>query len=106
MDGGSGSQTLAPKLNHLGIKTVYDMKLASPSDMRTRFSLVMEKMIRELNGTSCIDLEEITPPKKEIVCSRSFGIKVTALSDLEEAVCSGSLPQKAVKFGWLNNKLL
>ena len=52
MDGGSGSQTLAPKLNHLGIKTVYDMKLASPSDMRTRFSLVMEKMIRELNGTS------------------------------------------------------
>lgn len=77
---------LAPKLNYLGIKTVYDLKNASPVDMRQRFSVVMEKMIRELNGTSCIELEEITPPKKEIVCSRSFGVKVTALSDLEEAV--------------------
>lgn len=77
---------LAPKLNQYGIETVYDLKSASPTDMRRRFSVVMEKMIRELNGTSCIDLEEITPSKKEIVCSRSFGIKVTSLTDLEEAV--------------------
>lgn len=77
---------LAPKLNHHGIRTVFDLKSASPTDMRRKFSVVMEKMIRELNGTSCIDLEEVTPPKKEIVCSRSFGIKVTTLTDLEEAV--------------------
>jgi DNA polymerase V len=77
---------LAPKLNAIKIYTVHDLKQASPVDLRSRFSVVMEKMIRELNGTSCIDLEEVTPPKKEIVCSRSFGIKVTALSDLEEAV--------------------
>jgi len=77
---------LAPKLNKLGIKTVYDLKQSSTSDMRSRFSVVMEKMIRELNGTPCIELEEVRPPKKEIVCSRSFGIKVTSLTDLEEAV--------------------
>ncbi|PXW84914.1 DNA polymerase V [Nitrosomonas sp. Nm84] len=77
---------LAPKLNQLGIETVYDLKHASPTSMRSKFSVVMEKMIRELNGTSCIELEEVTPPKKEIVCSRSFGIKVTSLTDLEEAV--------------------
>ena len=54
--------------------------------MRSAFSVNMEKIVRELNGTACIDLEEITPPKKEIVCSRSFGIKVTDLTSLEEAV--------------------
>ena len=46
----------------------------------------MEKIIRELNGISCIALEEVTPPKKEIISSRSFGIKVTDLASLEEAV--------------------
>ena len=77
---------LAPKLNQYGIKTAYDLKHASLTTMRSKFSVVMEKMIRELNGTSCIDLEEVKPAKKEIVCSRSFGIKVTALTELEEAV--------------------
>ena len=77
---------LAPKLNDMNIFTVADLKQASITTMRSKFSVVMEKMIRELNGTSCISLEEVTPPKKEIVCSRSFGIKVTALTDLEEAV--------------------
>lgn len=77
---------LAPKLNDMNIFTVADLKQASISTMRSKFSVVMEKMIRELNGTSCIDLEEVTPPKKEIVCSRSFGVKVTSLTDLEEAV--------------------
>lgn len=46
----------------------------------------MEKIIRELNGVSCLELEEVTPLKKEIVCSRSFGVRVTQLSELEEAV--------------------
>jgi len=77
---------LAPKLNDMNIFTVTDLKQVSIITMRSKFSVVMEKMIRELNGTSCIDLEEVRPPKKEIVCSRSFGVKVTSLTDLEEAV--------------------
>ncbi len=31
-------------------------------------------------------LEEVAQPKKEIVCSRSFGVRVTQLSESEEAV--------------------
>ena len=54
--------------------------------MRNKFSVMMEKIIRELNGVSCIELEEVAQPKKEIVCSRSFGVRVTQLSELEEAV--------------------
>ena len=77
---------LAPKLNAMGIHTVMDLKKASPAGMRNRFSVVMEKIIRELNGMACIELEEVNSPKKEIVCSRSFGIKVTDLHSLEEAI--------------------
>ena len=77
---------LAPKLHSIKIRTVHDLKQASPTDLRNKFSVVMEKMIRELNGTACIELEEVSPAKKEIISSRSFGIKVTDLASLEEAV--------------------
>ncbi|WP_256206335.1 DinB/UmuC family translesion DNA polymerase [Nitrosomonas oligotropha] len=77
---------LAPKLHEIGIKTVWDLQTASPSQLRARFSVVMEKIIREINGTACIELEEINPPKKQIVSSRSFGIPVSDLASLEESV--------------------
>lgn len=77
---------LAPKLHEIGIKTVWDLRTASPSQLRARFSVVMEKIIREINGTTCIELEEINPPRKQIVSSRSFGIPVSDLASLEESV--------------------
>ena len=54
--------------------------------LRSRFSVLMEKTNRELNGTVCIEMEEITPPKKQIVSSRSFGVPVSDLQSLEESV--------------------
>jgi len=77
---------LAPQLNAMRIVTALDLKQASIPSMRSKFSVVMEKIIRELNGTPCIELEEVSPAKKEIVSSRSFGVKITDLSSLEEAV--------------------
>lgn len=77
---------LAPQLNELGIRTVLDLKRANPAVLCSRFSVVMEKIIRELNGTVCIDLEEISPPRKQIISSRSFGYPVADLPSLEEAI--------------------
>lgn len=82
---GIGRRLIA-KLHQKGIKTVLDLKRASPSGMRAHFSVVMEKIIRELNGIPCVELEEINPPRKQIVSSRSFGIPVSDLASLEEAV--------------------
>lgn len=79
---------LAPRLNKHGIKTVYDLKYANSKRLREDFSVVMEKTIREINGTHCIELEEISPPKKQIISSRSYGITVKDLTSLEESVSS------------------
>lgn len=54
--------------------------------MRSHFSVVMEKMAWEINSTSCIELEEMHQPKKQILSSRSFGIPVSDLANLEESV--------------------
>ncbi|EOW9219135.1 translesion error-prone DNA polymerase V subunit UmuC [Vibrio cholerae] len=78
---------LSKRLNALGITTALDLANASPRVIRDQFSVVLERTVRELNGESCIELEEIPPTKKQIVCSRSFGAKVTQFELLREAVC-------------------
>lgn len=78
---------LSKLLNALGITTALDLANASPRAIRDQFSVVLERTVRELNGESCIELEEIPPTKKQIVCSRSFGAKVTQFELLREAVC-------------------
>ena len=82
---GVGRQ-LAPKLQALGFNTVLDLKRANPERLRQQFSVVMEKTIRELNGTVCIEMEEISPPKKQILSSRSFGHAVRDYNSLAESI--------------------
>jgi len=77
---------LAPKLAALGYQSALDLKRASPEALRQQFSVVMEKTIRELNGTVCIELEEISPPKKQILSSRSFGHQVRDYNSLAESI--------------------
>ena len=77
---------LAPKLQALGFNTVLDLKLANPERLRQQFSVVMEKTIRELNGTVCIEMEEISPPKKQILNSRSFGYPVSDYNSLAQSI--------------------
>ena len=74
------------KLQALGFNTVLDLKRANPERLRQQFSVVMEKTIRELNGTVCIELEEISPPKQQILRSRSFGYPVRDYNSLAESI--------------------
>jgi DNA polymerase V len=78
---------LTKRLNALGIHSALELASAPPRAIREQFSVVLERTVRELNGESCIALEELAPTKKQIVCSRSFGTKVTELHQLKEAIC-------------------
>ena len=79
---------LSERLARMGINTVKDLRDAEPKTLRRRFSVVVERTVLELRGISCLDLEEVTPPKQEIISSRSFGKLVAELDDLEQAVAS------------------
>lgn len=74
------------KLNTLGINTVFDLATASPEYIKDQFSVVLQRTVLELSGVSCIKLEEIPQPKKQIVSSKSFGDKVSDLGSLCEAM--------------------
>lgn len=77
---------LAPKLQSLGYNTVLDLKRADANALRQQFSVVMQKTIHELNGIVCIEMEDMAPPKKQIVSSRSFGHAVYDFNSLSESI--------------------
>jgi DNA polymerase V len=81
---GIGSQ-FAARLNSLNILTGWDLANADPKYMRQHFNVNLERMIQELNGVSCFELEEIPPVKKQIYCTRSLGEKATTLDPILQA---------------------
>ncbi|MDQ1228417.1 DNA polymerase V, partial [Pantoea ananatis] len=83
---GVGSR-ISKKLNAMGITTALDLSRASPALIRKNFNVVLERTVRELNGESCISLEDAPPAKQQIVCSRSFGERVTDYDQMRQAIC-------------------
>ena len=77
---------IGAKLRAMGINTVQDLKDAPPSTMRVHFGVVLERTCNELRGISCLELEEVAPPRKEIVSSRSFGAMVMTAAELGESI--------------------
>jgi len=74
------------KLQSMGVNTVLDLACAEPREMQKKFSIVMARTLYELQGISCIEIEHTPSSKKQIVASRSFGGRVTELTDLKEAI--------------------
>jgi len=82
---GVGRQ-LTKQLSAVGIQSVLDLTRLDPAMVKRRWSIVLERTVRELQGTPCIELESAPHPKQEIACTRSFGHPVTALNHLAEAI--------------------
>lgn len=79
---------IAEKLHGMGIHTVQDLRRTSPKTIRAHFSVVMERTVTELQGTPCMDLEEVAPAKKQIISSKSFGTMVASQEELMEALAT------------------
>lgn len=77
---------LSLKLQGMGIVTALQLADTHLATLRKRFSVVLERTARELNGVPCIPWENAPSPKKQIMCSRSFGQPLQKLRDLEEGV--------------------
>ena len=72
----------------MGINTVLQLADTDIRFIRKHFSVVLERTVRELRGEPCLELEEFTPVKQEIICSRSFGERITDYEQMRQAICS------------------
>lgn len=79
---------ISKKLNSMGINTALDLAESSLWVIRKHFNVVLERTVRELRGEQCLELEEFSPTKQQIICSRSFGHRITQYSDMHQAICA------------------
>ena len=82
---GVGSR-LAKKLAVENVDTAWDLSRLPPEYIKQKFSIVLERTLRELNGEQCLEIEDIQPTKKQIMVSRSFAYKVNDLSMLHAII--------------------
>lgn len=108
---GIGRQ-ISRKLDYMGIRTAAQFADKKESWVRSHFNITTVRTWKELNGESCISIEEL-PQKKSICTSRSFaGEGICDKDVVEEAVANfavrcaeklrhqGSVCQGITVFAW------
>ena len=73
-------------LKQHGITTARQLSEADDQWIRTHMGIVGLRLVMELRGVSCLDLEHCPSPKQSLTCSRAFGTLITTLAEIEEAV--------------------
>ncbi len=73
-------------LRNYSIITAKDMRDSDELWIKRHLTIVGARIQAELRGISCFPLEETQPKKKEIICAKSFGRKVTSWTELGEAI--------------------
>ncbi len=82
---GIGSKYALFLQNH-GIRTAKALKDADEKWIRRFLTVVGERLVLELRGTSCLPLETHQAPKKMIIRAKSFGKEVTEFAEIAEAL--------------------
>ena len=97
----------ARTLGRMGIHTVLDFKNSDPQAVRRSMGVVGERLLRELNGIQCLELEEMPPDRKGVMASRSFGNAVESLEELEEALSNhvARASEKVRRFGLMATRI-
>lgn len=81
---------LSAQLHQLQIHTVYDLQNTNPELIRQRFSVVLARTVYELNGISCLHMNDLKnmPRQQQIISSKSFGQVIEKIELLQEAIAS------------------
>ena len=77
---------LGVRLRSQGIATAAQLRDANESLIKQIMGIVGVRIVYELRGLSCLPLEAIAPPQKNMMCSRSFGKPVNTLEQMHEAI--------------------
>jgi len=77
---------LHKKLNAEGIYTALALSRMDTNEVKNRYNVVLARTVDELKGKSCLDLETIVPDRQQVLCSRSFGVRVTEENDMRHAL--------------------
>ena len=69
-----------------GITSAQQLAGADDRWIRKRMGIVGLRLVTELRGVSCLDLEQCPASKQSLTCSGAFGTLINTLAEMEEAV--------------------
>ena len=70
------------------IATALQLSITNIDWINKNMTIQGSKLVTELNGIACLNLESLASPKKSIVSSRSFGKPIITLKELQQPVAS------------------
>ncbi len=76
------------KLKAFGCRTAADVAALDPKLARQTLTVVGERIIQELRGNPCVDLEAIEPTRKGCAVTRSFAGRADDLDIMQEAIAA------------------
>ena len=79
---------LGERVRRLGLASALALAEADPRVLRQAGGVVLERLGRELGGTACLALEDVPPPRKQIMVSRTFGERIGRAEDVQAAVAA------------------
>lgn len=82
---GVGART-GTKLAGMGVATIADLKAADATEIRKKFSVVLQRTVLELNSIACIPHNEERADKQQIMYSRSFSSPVATIEGMVEVM--------------------
>lgn len=78
-----------PKMRSLGIRSAQDLvEYKNEKQIQKLFTQVGLNIKHELMGIACIEFNKPVEPKKEIMCSRSFGATISDLQTLKQVIAN------------------
>lgn len=97
----------AAKLRAQAVMTAAELCALDPRAIRPLLTVVGERIVRELNGVLCAELETTPPCRKGLAVTRSFGRPVTDLKEMLEAVAThaGRAGEKLRRHGLLTRDM-
>lgn len=79
---------LTARLAEHDVTTAGQLARLDPGWVRRRYSVVVERTVRELAGTACLPVEHAPPPRRQLMHCRMLGTPVTAREQVGD-VASG-----------------
>ncbi|MFK7848581.1 MAG: Y-family DNA polymerase [Rhodothermales bacterium] len=74
------------KMERLKIHTAKTLRDADDLAIKKKFNVVAQRIVLELRGIKCIELDDISQDRKNAACTRSFGTPLTDIKDIRKAV--------------------
>ncbi len=82
---GIGSKLAAFLVNN-SVNNAFDLREFNESFARKKKGVILQRLILELKGIVCNEVEKESAKKKSICVSRSFGMKLSAYKDIKSAL--------------------